>query len=169
MRFLFKLLLAVSSMSLMGAIYLINIQGTLWGLPFWKSAILYLTIALLIARLPLLLTRFLGTDYIDSVSGQKPAEVMYVPVYLGYFFIALSISQFSIFLCVASILLIFVWFSQHLYFNILWVVMGYRYYEINNASSQYLLITKRQDWKGETKGLTVRRINNYTFIEEKVS
>ncbi|OGR84714.1 MAG: hypothetical protein A2021_03810 [Elusimicrobia bacterium GWF2_52_66] len=167
MRFIFKLLLAISSMSLMGAVYLVNIRGTFLGLSVWQSAIVYFVLAVIIARLPLFFIRFLGKDHINKISGQKPAEVMYVPVYLGYFFIALSISQLDIFLCISAILLVFVWFSQHLYFNIMWILMGYRYYEISNDGSQYLLITKRQDWKAETGGLLVRRINNYTFIEEK--
>lgn len=165
MRYLFRLLLAVSSMSLMGMIYLVNSGKTFFSLSPWACAAGYFLAAVVLAKLPLLFVGYLDRDTIGEVSTQKPAEATFVPIYLGYFFIALSVTDLKVFAFVTLLLLLFIWYSQHLYFNILWIIFGYRYYEIMHGEKQYLIITKRKDWKESSGTLVLYRINNYTFIE----
>jgi hypothetical protein len=149
----------------MVAIYLVNIHKTFYGWDMMKCVAIYLICILVLALLPLFCVRFLDKDRIANVMTKTPAETTFVPIYLGYFFIALSVTEIKVFVFVMTLLLFFILHSQHLYFNIIWMVFGYRYYEINHEGTQYLIITKRQDWKDKSAQLMLRRINNYTFIE----
>lgn len=60
--------------------------------PNWLSSIIFILIPFFMTGLSLLLTNFLSTDSIEgNVKDIEEANNAYLPSYLGYFFVALSV------------------------------------------------------------------------------
>lgn len=118
---------------------------------------------------------FLGKKYlgvegsIEKIEKIKPLEGQFLPVYIGLFVIALSFNDgFSI----QAIFLIFVLFILWLcfeavaYFNPFFILLGYRFYEIETEDKiTSIIITKRKDVKRIKEFKNLTRLNNFTFLE----
>ena len=111
----------------------------------------------------------LGTDTIDagSISVIEPANDAFLPSYLGYFFVALSIPNIEVFCYVFGIIYIFIFYSRISYFNPIFFLFGFNfYYIINNKNIKVLLITRNQIKEPKSAAFKkLKRINNYTFID----
>lgn len=101
----------------------------------------------------------------------KSIESIAMPTYIGLFVIALELSDnpYHEALAVLGVLL-FLWgfFERVFYFNPIWLIFGYRFYEVrSNRNNTFTVITKQSDLKGEKNFTNLRRLNNYTFLEVK--
>lgn len=99
------------------------------------------------------------------------ANDVYMPSYLGYFFVALSIpnSDWIILLFVFGIVFVFTYFSQSLYYNPLFLLFGYKFYYVTKKNNLKVFIISKKDIQ-ETKDLkfnNLRRINDFTFIDKE--
>ena len=96
----------------------------------------------------------------------------YLPSYLGYFFVALSIDKndWILFWVVFVLVYIFTYTSQLLYFNPLFLLMGFHfYYVMSQEQVKIFIISRKRDIRG-VKNLSfdkLKRINNFTFIDEE--
>lgn len=100
----------------------------------------------------------------------KPAEPTYIPTYIGYFVLAISIESTSLFIIIGSILCYLLYKTKIFYFNPLLILWGYNYYEAEDQQgNSILLITKNKALKISTsKGRSFEnliRLNNFTFLE----
>ena len=128
--------------------------------------------------------RFAKNSYSNNggftIAEIKPIESVAVPTYIGLFVIAIELSgvyidgNIGIFSRVDIIhslflLLMFAFwvrFEKIFYFNPIWLLYGYRFYETKATDGNtYTLITKRKDAKGKLRLESLMRINNYTFME----
>lgn len=176
---IFKIFLNFSSICLIGAVFLANQKVNVFScinpifgtVPLIASCLLYFLIAIEIARISIFLTRFLESDVISegSISSIESANDLYLPVYLGYFFIALSIQDYTVFLFVFGIIYILTLYSNITYFNPLYFIFGYRfYYAISSNNIKILLITQQHLKKpAEVSFESLKRINDFTFISIK--
>lgn len=106
-----------------------------------------------------------------QVVAITPIENNLTPTYIGLFVIALSINMLNVGASLVILLLLFVWwtlFERTSYFNPLWLILGWHFYEITcDTGITVFLITKQKDCKQPSNITNLRRINNYTFMEVK--
>ena len=104
-----------------------------------------------------------------QVKKIKPAEGIFLPIYIGLFVIALSFSDgFSVQTCFLILFLFVLWllFENVSYFNPFFLFCGYRFYEIESDNNlTVMIITKRKDLKKIERFTNLTRINNFTFLE----
>lgn len=176
MEHVFKFVLTLTSLLLSLMVFLIKegfVINSLYpyflNLPATISYILYFLVVLIFTWLCMQLINFLGTDTMEagSISVIEPANDAFLPSYLGYFFVALSIPNIEVFIYVFAIICIFIYHSRISYFNPIFFLFGFNfYYIINNKNIKVLLITRKQ--LKEPKNAVfenLKRINNYTFMD----
>lgn len=177
----FRLLLTFNATSLLIIIFLTQKGFSLeyffpticWltKIPSLASYVLYFLVPLALTGLSLLLTPYLGKDCFKkgSIESIEHANNIFLPSYLGYFFVALSIGSWETLWFVYAILFIFTFLSQALYFNPLFLIFGYEFYNIktNNGTAIFLISRERYRRPDEIEISSANRINNYTFLERK--
>jgi hypothetical protein len=128
----------------------------------------------LLTYISLLLSKELDDDSIQSVNGESVinevelANNAYLPSYLGYFFVALSIENCNTMIFVFSIIFLFTYLSQSLYFNPILLVLGYHFYYLTTITNIRIFIISRRNFKNPKTLylLHLKRINNFTFIDQ---
>lgn len=139
-------------------------------LPNVVSYLIYFFAPVLLTGLSILLSFCLGKDEFkkDEVDSIEHANNSFLPSYLGYFFVALSVSNWETLGFVYAMLFVFTFLSQALYFNPLFLVFGYEFYNIKTKNGTAVFLISRQKYKkpSEVDIPIARRINNYTFMEE---
>lgn len=135
--------------------------------PNWVSYLIFISIPALMTGLSLLCTRFLSTDSIEgNVKDLEHANNAYLPSYLGYFFVALSVPDVETLVFVFLILFVFTYFSQTIYFNPLFLLWKRHFYYVTTENNiKIFLITRKVLRKpSDVRFENLKRINNYTFI-----
>lgn len=172
MNFIFKLLLTFNATSTMLVVYLIKERYYLLileKLPMWISHIAFLLTPLLLTLISLWMKRFLSKDDINyGMLNIEEANNAFLPSYLGYFFVALSVNSTETMIFVYLIVFVFTYLSQSLYYNPLFLLLGYKFYYITTVNNVRLFIISKKEIS-TTKGAVfskLRRINNTTFIDE---
>lgn len=178
----FRLLLTFNATSLLVIIFMVQKGYTLgyfladigcliWlnTLPNAISYMFYLLIPLLSTKASILLSSQLGKDAFKqgSVASIEHANNSFLPSYLGYFFVALSIGNWETLCFVYAVLFAFTFLSQALYFNPLFLIFGYEFYNITTKNGTAIFLISRHKYKkpDEVNIPAAYRINNYTFIE----
>lgn len=178
----FRLLLTLNATSLLVIIFLVQkgytldqfFSGVAWlnwteMVPNAVSYLFYFLIPVVSTGISILLSSKLGKD--DFKSGEmasiEHANNSFLPSYLGYFFVALSIGSWEALWFVYSVLFIFTFLSQALYFNPLFLMFGYEFYNITTKNGTAIFLISRHKYKrpDEIHIPVAYRINNYTFIE----
>lgn len=184
MNSLYRLILSISSTSLLISIFLVKSKVYITPLndvvienfPFLNSLlplslVVYFLIPIFLTGVVIFLSRFLSRDkFVNS----EIEEVEYVgnsflPSYLGYFFVALSIADNDFFTMTVLyvILFLFVFLSKTFYFNPVFLIFGYHFYQVKTQSGlKIFLITKKVLKKPkDIEVCEVYRINDFTFIK----
>ncbi len=176
---LFRLLLTLNATSLLVIIYLVKTGYTLdhffcvppflADLPHAVSYATYFAIPVLFTGLSIILSSKLGSDQFKEggITSIEHANNSFLPSYLGYFFVALSIPNEETLVFVYSILFVFTFSSQALYFNPLFLLYGYKFYNIRTSSGTAIFLISKHSYKVplEVAIPKASRINDYTFIE----
>lgn len=177
MNYIYRLLLTFNATSLILVIFLIkeevtinHIHEKLFALPNYVSYLIYFLIPVLLTYLSLLISKYLGNSNIakGSIVEVENANNAFLPSYLGYFFVALSVNNCETLIFVFIILFVFTFLSQTLYFNPLFLIFGYHFYNIStNNKAKLFIITKNEINKVDDIEFTkLKRINNFTFIDK---
>ena len=175
----FRLLLTMNATLLLVIIYMVQkgitlgtvFAGCTWllALPNAVSYFLYFMVPVMLTGLSLLLSSKLGkTDFQQgSIKTIEHANNSFLPSYLGYFFVALSISNWETLGFVYCVLFVFTFLSQALYFNPLFLLFRYEFYNITTKNGAAIFLISKQKYKTPNDIAIERayRINNYTFIE----
>ncbi len=177
MDIFYRLFLTLIALSLAVVVFmtkvdiaLLNALDEKWAdIPHYLSFSGYVVACILLAWFSLFMARFLSSDHMsqDSVERLEQANDIFLPSYLGYFFVALSTPNWEVFLFVFSIILILIFFSRAGYFNPLYFLFGYRFYYITTTRSvTVLLITKRRlKVPSDIHFDKIKRVNDFTFID----
>ena len=176
----FRLLLTFNATSLLVIIFCIQKDyaisffyphPTTAQMPAYISYILYVMVPILLTGLSLSLSSRLGRDEFKAgeVESIEYANNSFLPSYLGYFFVALSISDWQALAFVYAILFVFTFLSQALYFNPIFLLFGYEFYNIKTKSGTTIFLISKEKYKKPSAVIiaTARRINDYTFIERR--
>jgi len=179
MNVLFRLLLTFNATSLLLLIYMVQKGLTLAKLfphcayvaawPNMVSYLLYFLVPILLTGLSILLSSKLGCDAFKKgeVETIEHANNSFLPSYLAYFFVALSINNGETLGFVYGVLFIFTFLSQALYFNPLFLLFDFEFYNIKTTNGTAIFLISRYKYKkpDDIEISKAYRINNYTFIE----
>ncbi|EWH04385.1 membrane protein [Pseudoalteromonas lipolytica SCSIO 04301] len=181
MNLLFRLLLTFNATSLLVIIFLVQKAYTLGyffddctflvGMHNMVSYGLYFTVPVIFTGVSIYLSRYLGKD--DFKTGQvidmEHANNSFLPSYLGYFFVALSIMNWETLFFVYGVLFVFTFLSQALYFNPLFLLFGFEFYNLKTKNGGAIFLISRHEYKTAEEIVIEEshRINNYTFIERR--
>lgn len=186
MNTLFKLILAISSTSLLPVVFLIKSRIYLFEVNFYRyidsefivgclvkaSLLGYFIFPMLFFLGVVFLLRFLSRDDIrdGEIIEIENATNMFLPSFLGYFFVALSVSDndFFILLIIYALLTVFVFLSQINYFNPLFLILGYTFYNIKTKNGLSILFISKSKYRRakDVSFKEVYRINDFTFISK---
>lgn len=179
----FKLLLTFNATSLMVIIFIVQkgytlghffgeVQHFRWleSLPNILSYILYLAVPIFLTLTSIALSSRLGKDEfkVGECLNIEYANNSFLPSYLGYFFVALSVGNCETLIFVYLLLFIFTFLSQALYFNPLFLIFGFEFYNITTRNGTTIFLISRSKYKKTNEVMIplVFRINDYTYIEK---
>ncbi len=179
MNFLYKILLTFNSTSLLIVIYWIKEQALIdWlcispkltNVPDFVSYGIYFLIPVLLTLFSLWLASYLDNDSIEEnkITEVEQANNAFLPSYLGYFFVALSVTHCETLIYVFLILFLFTYFSQTLYFNPLFLLFKYKFYYVTTVNGVKVFIITKKSLKNPSKihFPKLKRINDFTFIDK---
>lgn len=179
MNFLFRILLTINATSLLLIIYCVKNNLTINNYLENKeidfqphplfSFLLYILAPLILTGISIYLSKFLPKNSFkkEEIKSISHANNSFLPSYLGYFFVALSIDNANTLIFVYSTLFVFTFLSQALYFNPLFLIFGYDFYNIETKNGAGIFLISRESYKvpSDVDIKNSSRINNYTFIE----
>ena len=172
MKFLYRLFLAFNSTYLIVVVYLIKEKyrfNFLNNYSIYFSWALFISIPIILTAFSFLIAKKLPSDYLSKSSVQEIelANNNFLPTYLGYFFVSLSVNNVNTLVVVFLIIYVFTFLSQTLYFNPIFLLFGYHFYFVKTSSNIkiFLISRKRLKTPGKDDFDKLKRINNYTFIE----
>lgn len=182
LNIIYRLLLTFNSTALLIVVFLVKEQKVIdWTifhpnlivLPSFISYMFFFLVPVVLTYLSLYLATFLDGDSLEKTDGKsKISEVeqannAFLPSYLGYFFVALSVPYCETLYFVFAVLCLFTFFSQTLYFNPLFLIFRYQFYYLTTIHrSKIFLITRKSLKKPVDIDLpNLKRINNFTFID----
>ena len=143
----------------------------MYNLPNIVYYALYMIAPIALTGLSIFISSDLGKDdfQIGTIESIEHANNTFLPSYLGYFFVGLSIPNTETLIFVYSVLFVFTYRSQALYFNPLFLLFGYEFYNIRTQSGTAIFLISPHMYKkpAEVEILSASRINNYTYLERK--
>lgn len=130
----------------------------------------FVIFSLVITKYLLVLQKHLSRDDVNNISSTNSADSKFLPVYLGYFFVALSLPDWKTFSIVFVILFILIFISQTEYYNPLFYFFGYRFYTVTYSRSMKIYLISNVDiiHSDSQSFENIRRINDYTYILTEV-
>ncbi|RLD63094.1 MAG: hypothetical protein DRJ01_04670 [Bacteroidetes bacterium] len=189
LNFIFRLLLTFNATSLILVVYAVKERYVLSCLfpkldflPDFVSYLVYFLIPIILTFISLIVANGLDSDSIEfekeedkerginsPIKEIEQANNAFLPSYLGYFFVALSVPYCDTLIFVFGILFIFTFLSQTLYFNPLFLFFGYHFYYLTTDNNIRIFIITRQKLKDPKKESfsKLKRINNFTFIDKE--
>lgn len=167
LEILYKLLLTLSSTSWVVVIFCIKEEYTLWKIPSIIFGLILLVISILISLVSLLLATKLSKDNFIGCKAIENVNNAFIPTYLGYFFVGLSIGSWHSLVFVYLIIFVFILLSQNQYFNPIYLLFGFHFYSISTNQGSKILVIARSKvrYAEDVKFNNLRRINDTTFIE----
>ena len=166
MKHIYKLFLAINATSWVVVIFGIKNEWAIALLPSWFLCVLLLFIPVILSGISIFLSYFLKKDNIEDCCELKEANSSFLPIYLGYFFVGLNISEMPHLIFVYLIILIFTYVAQTQYFNPIFLLFGYRFYKAKTAKGTWIFIITKGNLRraDEVYFNNLRRINDTTFI-----
>lgn len=131
--------------------------------------IILLIILIFLTKVLLWSLNLLDTDDLKNIKEIEQSNNSFLPTYLGYFFVALSINNLKTLFWIYSLIFVFTFISS-LYFNPLFLLWGYNFYNITTKNDIKIFLITKKNIKNleELSFKKLKRINNFTFIDMEV-
>lgn len=171
MNFIIRLFLTFGSVSFFLVVFLIqndiNPIRTQLGIFSWIIHVIYALIPFITILIALGFCKLLAKSTITKVISIDPSSNDFLDNYFAFFFVALSVKGLTAFWVIFGITIIFTYVSRVSYFNPVFLVFGYRFYYIESDERvKIMLISRKKILSPKTyESISVRRINDYTFID----
>lgn len=164
-----RYILTADSIMLLLIIYCSKSKLWIPGYGKWLSLFLLAALTLLLAGLCIFASDRLPKDFIEGgITEIEPANDSYLSVYLGFFFVALSIPDrdcFTLGVIIFTIIL-FLEHSQSMFYNPAYLIFRYKYYYVKCGDKKILVISKRNLHTAEGVSFrNLRRINDTTYMD----
>ena len=167
LKLLYKGTLAFNSIAWMLVVYLIKQQWTMFGLPIWGMGLILLLLPILLSVVSVQFAKGLGNASLRSCKEGTLADNEFLPVYLGYFFVSLSVPDNTTMGFLSGIIFIFTCLSQTQYFNPLYLLLGYHFYHVLTPEGTRIFIIAHgeviRNWN-EVSFEKLKKINNTTYL-----
>ncbi len=167
--FLYKILLTLNATSWMVIIYAIKEKWTVGRMPSLLFGSILLIIPIFFSWLSLVLSRFLEPESpVVNCKDFYLADGEFLPIYLGYFFVSVGVSEHFTMAVVYLIVFVFTFLSQTQYYNPIYLLFGYHYYHVSTESGTKIFVIKKGSVIRKKEDLNfdhLQRLNNSTFIE----
>lgn len=163
--------MGLCSISLIVAVYFVkedNFFIDIFEHKVFFSCIVYIAVSVIMAYIGLLLLKSKPNDYLDKKIKKIDLQTnSFLPNYLGYFFVALSVPSDYAIVFVLFIILLFVIASNVHYFNPFFLLFGYKFYHVETSiNTKIFVISKKNIRANNNNGFNqLKRINDFTFIE----
>lgn len=205
MKHLLHIVLTAISIALAGLIFLISHEETVWLKWDWVKHLISLLIsnenikftedfltesvtyvAYVIYLIVLLILSFFSIKfsfkYLDQnvierkkVKEFEQANDFYLPIYLGYAFVAISLPTLKSFLLFFVLMLIVLARTRFFYFNPIFLILGFKFYFIKQTDDSKILVISRKEIKtveeffddgngGLLDSISITKVNDYTFL-----
>ena len=168
--FIFHFILTVNATFWMIVVYGIKEQWSFWIFSAWMTGMILLLIPVILSSLSIALTSFLGRDEMQNASECVLADHDFLSIYLGYFFIALSINNCTTLCFIYAIVFLFTFLTRTQYFNPIFLLFGYHFYHImTQRGTRVFVIAKGKVIRNvkSVKFTELGRINDTTYITRK--
>lgn len=168
MNLLYRFLLTFSAISWMFIIYAVKAEWTIGEISPLFFGVSLVAVPIIISAIAIFMSKFFDSDGISVCKECGLADNEFLPVYLGYFFLALSIPNVEMLIAVYVLIFLFTFISQTQYFNPAFLLFGYHYYHIlTGAGTRVFVIAKGKVIRnaGDVSFENLKRINDTTFIE----
>lgn len=169
-EFFFRILLTINASFWMVAIYTIKNEGYICGIPSWFLGLLLLVVPIVISLMTIGIAKLIESEQLNTCKELSLADRDFLPTYLGYFFVSLSINNNITMIILYAIVFIFTFLSQTQYFNPIFLLFGYHYYYVTTPQDTKIFVIARGRVirnKENVNFQNLRRINDTTFIERK--
>ena len=136
----------------------------------WVLAGLLVGVIMFLSRLVIWLSKWAGGEDELECKEISLADNSFLPVYLGYFFVSLSIGDIETMTLIYLLIFVFTYKSQTQYFNPAFLLMGYHFYDVSTKQgTRIFVIHKGAVIKNPNQILfeNLKRINDTTFIERR--
>ena len=173
--------MALASTSLLPAIYFIKSEVEIFhlrckGLGVVLDLLLLLGVPVVLSILSLMWMRTQSKDSINNgVKEITPVNHEYLPVYLGYIFVSLSMPnmqdggvQWTTLTIVYFLICLFVTCSKTLCFNPIFIVFGYGYYQVTTSNGVRVFVMTRKTIRKGGDNPTfphLRKVNELVYID----
>ena len=167
---LYKGILTLNSTFWMISVYLIKNQWSIWGFPRWGCGIGLLMVPVLFSLVLLKVSKWLSTDSLIGCCECMLADNEFLPVYLGYCFVALSAPDDLTMVFVYIIIYTFTYLSQTQYFNPIYLLLGYHYYHAltNQGTRVFIIVPGDVIRNCKDRSFTnLKRMNDTTYLAIK--
>jgi len=115
----------------------------------------------------LLVAGKLGDDSLIKCQESTLADNEFIPTYLGYFFVSLSVADDTTMLFLYGIVFVFTYLSQTQYFNPLYLLFGYHYYHVLTEQGTRVFVIVRGKVirnRAEMAFDKLKRVNDTTYL-----
>lgn len=163
---IFRWLLSFSATSWMIAVFGVKRMADSYDeLSLYFAVVITLILSVIAMAILWLIKKSEGRDEVGKLKSFVVADNEYLPVYLGYFFAALSINDVYTFLFIYFLVLIFTGLLNA-YFNPVFILFGYHFFKASTENNtQLFLICKSTERNADNVALlNLRRITDFTYI-----
>lgn len=168
MNTVYKALLASSSTFWLVIVFLTKEKFTIMSIPYQIFDIMLALFVIIISWLTLKMSKYFGIEQLSDAQEITLSDSEFLPTYLGYFFVGLSIpSDMWCLVIVYSLVLIFTYLSSAQYFNPVYLLFGYHFYKIKTINGTNIFVVVRGKIIRNNLNIDfkyLRRINDTTFI-----
>ncbi len=168
-----RVLLTFNATSLLLIVYQIKapfLLSDVFGIRRYLFNVGLLSMPMLLTGLSILAIHRLGKDSFSEgqIHSIEHANNSFLPSYLGYFFVALSVPNLETLFFVYGILFVFTYLSQALYFNPFFLFYGFKFYNATTAKGTVIFLISKKNYRIPTEIAIGEacRINGYTLLEK---
>ena len=161
-------MLSSSATSWMIVLFGIKEKWSIGSLSRWMVGVGLLLIPVILSKISLYIAQGLSRETLTGCEEIILADNEFTPVYLGYFFVALSVSDFITMIFVFGVVTVFVVLLRAQYYNPIYLIFGYHYYHITTKEGTKIFAILKGDvirkCQCDNFGNLIR-INDSTFME----
>ena len=165
---MYRIGLTFESCCWMLIVFLVKSAGT-GKIYYFLLAALLLLLSIVLTRISLCKAKKLNKDSRQGACAECTlADSNFLPIYLGYFFVSLSVPNWITMCIVFVIVFLFSFLSGSQLFNPLFLLFGYHYYFIKTTTGTSLFLIKKGPVIRNVAELdldNLYRINNSSFFQ----
>lgn len=134
---------------------------------FISYIVLTVTIILILNKLFLWAIQGLDNEAISDIQSIEPVNDNFLPTYLGYFFVSVSITSNWVFCYFMLLVILFNLFSKIYFFNPSLLLSGFKFYHLTSIAGVKILLICKDDLRSskDISFSNYKRINDFTFIK----